>query len=75
MGKHFFHETTSKFGEFYRVIYCEWCGLVVWDFNKTETSLKELQLKAGDACKANLADERTPRLSKASPTEEALETK
>ncbi len=52
MGKHYFHETTHlvKDSHYHRLIYCEWCGIVVWDFNRLENSLKELQDKAGGDC-------------------------
>ncbi len=60
MSKHYFHETSDKFDEYCRVIYCEWCGLVIWDFSKViETNMRDLQTQAGDVCKANLASERT----------------
>lgn len=48
--RHNFIETTDKFGEFHRLIYCTWCGLVVWDFNGRESSVENLQLKVGSPC-------------------------
>lgn len=56
MGKHYFHESSDKFGEYMRVIYCEWCGLVAWDFNKnenTEPTQMDLQAQVGNECNAN----------------------
>lgn len=58
MGKHFFHETTTtvKDSNFYRLIYCEWCGLVAWHFNKSDNG--ELQAQVGNECNANNQSER-----------------
>jgi ABC-type uncharacterized transport system ATPase component len=60
VSKHNFRESTDKFGEFHRVIYCTHCGRVVWDFNKNEKSdLKqsELQSYVGESCVASDQDE------------------
>lgn len=55
MSKHFFHESRALGDnpQFYRIIFCEWCGLVAWDFNRTEKSVKELQSQVGNECPAN----------------------
>lgn len=55
MGNHFFKESNAlgKSPEFYRIIFCEWCGLVAWDFNKSEKSVKELQAQVGNSCNGN----------------------
>lgn len=53
MSKHNFVQSSEKFGEYTSIIYCTWCGLVVWDFNKNEkTDLKQsdLQKNVGKAC-------------------------
>lgn len=54
MSKHLFIETTTKVkdSQYHRLIYCQWCGLVVWNFNKYEGSL-ELQKKVGKPCVGN----------------------
>lgn len=50
MSKHYFHESkgVGSNPQFYRIIYCEWCGLVVWDFNSV--AKRELQAKVGKPC-------------------------
>lgn len=54
MGKHYFHETTYDENTVYeRVLFCEWCGLVVWLFSKQLEPNSKLQEKAGSECKAN----------------------
>jgi hypothetical protein len=56
MGKHYFHETESGYDKYARLIYCEWCGIVVFNFNsndRTSPTIQEYQAKAGDGCKAN----------------------
>lgn len=58
MSKHFFMETKALGDkpEYHRVIYCQWCGLVVWDFNKDLLTNCEFQRKSGETCKANLRE-------------------
>lgn len=51
--KHNFVESSRHFGEFHRVIYCTWCGLVVWNWNandRTKPSLTDLQANTGKPC-------------------------
>ena len=60
MGKHNFMESSPRFDAYHRVIFCQWCGVVVWDFNKNEkTDVKQsdLQKNAQTVCKANIAKE------------------
>ena len=57
MSKHKFVLTpkSESFNEFQRLIYCEWCGLVVWNFNAnehTKPSRAEYQAKTGKPCLA-----------------------
>lgn len=40
MKEHKFKESSDAFGKYHRVIYCEKCGVVAWDFNDLTT--KEL---------------------------------
>lgn len=63
MGKHNFQETShqTKESDYHRIIYCVWCGIVVWDFNKSVASLKELQAKAGSECPANQSSDECSR--------------
>ncbi len=58
MSKHNFIESTDKFGEFYRLIYCTWCGMVVWNFNASDESVVELQKRVGETC---IPDEAQPK--------------
>lgn len=53
MNKHNFVESSGAFGVYHRIIYCNWCGVVIWNFNRTEDSVKILQLNAQTVCKAN----------------------
>lgn len=59
MSKHYFKESKAlgDSPEFYRIVYCEWCGIVVWDFNNTKQALQELQKNAQTSCKANEAED------------------
>lgn len=54
MGKrHHFIESSDKFGEFHRVIYCIACGLVIWNWNanhSTKPARAEYQEKVGTPC-------------------------
>lgn len=58
LGRHNFIESDHHGSNYDVIIYCTWCGVVVWDFNRSQTSLKELQENAEKSCKA-LADIRT----------------
>jgi hypothetical protein len=50
MSKHNFVESTKQTSEYQRIIYCTWCGKVAWHFNRSETSVKELQDKIKEPC-------------------------
>lgn len=50
MSKHNFIESKSYGTKYDVVIYCTWCGLVVWDFNRTADSINKLQQKVGKPC-------------------------
>lgn len=53
MSKHNFIESSDQFGEYARLIYCTWCGRVVWHFNKNEksdTKPSDLQGHVGEPC-------------------------
>ena len=47
---HNFIETTDKFGEFHRILYCTRCGTVAWDFNRSEKSIDILQKSVPQPC-------------------------
>lgn len=49
MSKHNFIESSERY-EYHRIIFCEWCGLVVWHFNYRDMSKTELQAKVGQPC-------------------------
>lgn len=49
MSKHNFIESSDRY-EYHRIIFCTWCGLVVWHFNHRDISIKDLQTKVGESC-------------------------
>lgn len=50
MSKHNFVESKSHGNDFQVVIFCTWCGKVVWDFNRNDKSVKELQQSVKEPC-------------------------
>lgn len=50
MGKHNFVESAKHGNDYQVVIYCTWCGKVVWNFNRTDDSVKELQATIKEPC-------------------------
>lgn len=50
MSKHLFVESSEHGSEYAVVIYCQWCGKVVWDFNRTDKSVSELQESTPTGC-------------------------
>lgn len=72
MSKHHFIETRPTSSTYDRLIYCDWCGIVVWNNNanaNTTPSIKDIQAQAGHGCKANDSSGENKTLTKASQDE------
>lgn len=57
MSRHNFIESSGY--KYNRVIFCGWCGLVTWDYNKnekTEMKQSDLQGKVGKPCVGGKSD-------------------
>lgn len=50
MSKHNFIESREHGGKYDVIIYCTWCGKVVWDFNRNEVSVAKLQSTVKEPC-------------------------